>query len=105
MFVLFQLTKVAFNLHHFLVGMTHQLFQLYHLHINTNSEDDFHTVSQLLGGNSLKGFSFWLTSRRVKTQTFILCISHRSNNAINIVKYCQGVCFVKTQYNILSSCH
>lgn len=105
MFVLFQLTKVAFNLHHFSVGMTHQLFQLYHLHINTNSEDHFRTVSQLLGGNSLKGFSFWRTRRRVEMQTFILCISHRSNNVINIVKYCQGVCLVKTPYNILSSCH
>lgn len=48
MFVLFQLTQIGFNLHHFLVGMTHQLFQLYHLHINTNSKHDFSTVSQLL---------------------------------------------------------
>lgn len=49
MLVLFQLTKVAFNLYHFLAGMTHELFQLYHLHIDLNSKDDFSTLSQPLG--------------------------------------------------------
>lgn len=43
--VLFQLTQIGINLHHFLVCMTHQLFQVYHLHMNTNSKHDFSAVS------------------------------------------------------------